>query len=407
MIGVIVLVSFIGLQQESLTRQRVTGNEATQPASSSIYLQQHDATMTSNSGKPHSSVVSAGMPYVQGTQILDGTGHPLRLRGAQIESAFNNIKSWQAGLRINTPLNSTVFNAMVQTWNMNALRLPLSNWIYATNPTLYLSMLDQVVQEANSAGLYVVLDLHDDLKAGSPYGDNADLPKTEDIPFWQAIATHYKNNPAVMFDLYNEPSEPSWTVWATGGAVIGGANIVGFQDLITAVRGTGARQIIVVEPGSAGGNNQGWKTFPSSTLTDPNIVYSLHEYQNVTFTAQQLDTLWGPILYHHPIYYGEWALLPNGYGQSGKDFCKNIVHAQADQVVTNFMSYMDSRAASFTAWEFTPYHLIQNYTNFAPTTLDIPWVCGDPNGQAGMGTMVKQHLMGAVAQQHLLGSRVG
>ena len=78
MIGVIVLVSFIGLQQESLTRQRVTGNEATQPASSSIYLQQHDATMTSNSGKPHSSVVSAGMPYVQGTQILDGTGHPLR-----------------------------------------------------------------------------------------------------------------------------------------------------------------------------------------------------------------------------------------------------------------------------------------------------------------------------------------
>src|SRR5437763_15318308 len=38
---------------------------------------------------------SAGMPHVQGTQVLDGSGHPLLLHGAQIESAFNYINSWQ------------------------------------------------------------------------------------------------------------------------------------------------------------------------------------------------------------------------------------------------------------------------------------------------------------------------
>lgn len=392
--GVLVLLSFIGLQQEHLTQQQMAATATAQHAATSIFLQQHDATMTSDSGTPHAHNITTGMPYVQGTQILDGAGHPIRLRGAQIESAFNNIKSWQAGLRLATPLNSSVFTAMAQNWNMNALRLPLSNWIYASNPTLYLSMLDQVIQEANTAGLYVVLDLHDDGKAGSPYGDNANLPKVEDVSFWKDIAAHYKNNPLVMFDLYNEPDELSWTTWLHGGIVVGGANTVGFQDLISAVRGTGAKQIIVVEPGSSGGNNQGWKTYPSDSLTDANIVYSLHVYQNVTFSAQQLDTLWGPILYHHPIYYGEWALLPNGYGQPGKDFCKNIVHAQADQVVINFMSYMDSRSANFTAWAFTPYHLIQDYTTFAPTTLDISWVCGDPTGHAGMGTIVKQHMIG-------------
>ena len=65
---------------------------------------------------------------------------------------------------------------------MNAMRLPLSNWIYAKDTATYTSQLDQIVQEANAAGLYVVLDLHDDQQAGSPYSSkSADLPKTEDM----------------------------------------------------------------------------------------------------------------------------------------------------------------------------------------------------------------------------------
>src|SRR5260221_14787473 len=69
----------------------------------------------------------------------------------------------------------------------------------------YMSKLDQVVQEANAAGLFVVFDLHDTVQSGSPYGTAATLPKTEDIPFWKAIASHYKDNPMVMFDVFNEP----------------------------------------------------------------------------------------------------------------------------------------------------------------------------------------------------------
>jgi len=109
---------------------------------------------------------TAGFPHVQGTQIVDGSGNPFYLRGAEIESAFDNMGSWKAGVKLSHILNPTVFNAMVQTWKMNALRLCLSNWIYVKDPVNYMKQLDTVIQQANAAGLYVVLNLHDDGKAG-------------------------------------------------------------------------------------------------------------------------------------------------------------------------------------------------------------------------------------------------
>jgi len=352
-------------------------------------------TFPTFSGSP----VATGMPYVRGSQIIDGSGHPFILRGAQIESPFNYIKNWESGKRPSVMLNSTVFNVMVHDWKMNILRLPISNWIYAKDTTDYMSQLDQVVQEANTAGLYVVLDLHDNVKSGSPYGDTADMPKSENISFWQAIATHYKTNPMVMFDLYNEPKATNWQTWLHGGGTINGAKIVGFQDLVDAIRSAGAKQIIIVEPGSAGGGGGvngaeegGWATVGSNTINDPNVVYSLHVYDGILLSPQQQDAKWGPILYHHPIFYGEWGLVTNGFGQSGANHCKNVVPSQADQDVHGFLSYMASRNASWAAWQFAPHSLIQDYNSFTPTTLNIPWVCGDTSSGAGMGSTVKQFL---------------
>jgi len=352
----------------------------------------HKKTPTSGPGL---TPVATGRPYVQGTQIIDGAGHPLILKGAQIESPFNYIKGWQAGQNPSKVLNSSVFQAMAQQWKMNALRLPISNWIYALNPTAYLNRLDPIVQEANSAGLYVILDLHDDGQSGSPYGNNVDLPKTQSMTFWKAIAAHYVNDSMIMFDVFNEPKDTDWQTWLHGGGTVGGATIVGFQDMVDAIRSAGAKQIIIAEPGSAGGgspSDAGWATIGSNTINDPNIVYSLHTYSGIMESPQQQDAKWGPILNHHPIYYGEWALLTNGYGAVGYDHCKNIPQNQADQIVNAFLNYMASRNASWTAWEFTPYHLIQDYSTFTPTTLDMPWTCGDINSRAGMGALVKQFL---------------
>jgi hypothetical protein len=57
-----------------------------------------------------------------------------------------------------------------------------------------------------------------------------------------------------------------------------------------------------------------------------------------------------------------------------------------------FLNYMAMRHANWTAWSFTPNHLILDFNSFTPTTLDIPWTCGDSTSKAGMGTLVKQFL---------------
>ena len=382
----LLLVTFSVSLQRQVSQQRVAGAVIKATLSpNKVHAPRRQATQGTNPG-------ASAMLYVQGTQVLDGSGKAVLLRGAQIESPFNYIKGWQSGTKPSNYLNSAVFNTMVQQWKMNVLRLPISNWIYASDPVTYLNLLDQVIQQANTAGLYVVLDLHDNSKSGSPYGDNADLPKLENVAFWHTIAAHYKNNPMVMFDLFNEPKTVGWSTWLNGGGTMDGAQVVGFQNLINAVRSAGAKQIIIVEPGTAGGNSaddKGWATVDSNLPDDPNIVYSLHTYQGITMSPQQLDANWGPILNHHPIFYGEWALLPNANETA---HCKNIVPSQADQDVRNFLNYMTSRHASWVAWEFTPYHLIQDYTSFNPTTLDIPWTCGDTKSHAGMGTIVKQFL---------------
>lgn len=387
LVAVMLLTFVMGLQPQRDTRQVVAGI-----AIQAKYTPHKRSPV--KPPKPHNS--PSGMPYVQGAQVLDGSGHPLLLRGAQIESPLNYIADWNSGTPTSKYLNSAVFTAMVHDWKMNVLRLSISNWIYARAPSKYISLLDTAVQQANDAGLYVILDLHDDAKSGSPYGKNASLPKTEDIAFWLAIASHYKNNAMVMFDVYNEPQAVGWSMWLHGGGIVGGAKVVGTQDLVNAIRSASAKQVIVVEPGSASGSKGagGWSTVGNNLINDPNIMYSLHVYGGITATAQQEDAKWGPILNHYPIYYGEWALLVNGYGTSGYDHCKNIVPSQANQDVTTFLNYMTSRHANWSAWQFTPYHLIQDYTSYTPTTLDIPWKCGDTRSHAGMGDIVKQFLAG-------------
>ena len=249
--------------------------------------------------------------------------------------------------------------------------------------------------------------MHDDAKAGSPYGSNATLPKAEDVTFWKAIAAHYKDNPMVMFDVYNEPKAPNWQTWLHGGGTVDGAHVVGFQDLVDAIRSVGAKQVIVVEPGSAGGKGAGtgtdpnavaeeggWSTIGTNTINDPNIMYSLHVYQGIVAPAQVLDAKWGPILNHYPIFYGEWALLPNRSGKSGLAHCAGIAPGQADNIVNNFLNYMASRNASWSAWQFAPHTLVQDYRTFTPTSLDTQWTCGDQQANVGMGALIKQYLTG-------------
>src|SRR5260370_3098709 len=117
-------------------------------------------------------------PHVSGTQIICHSGSPSILRGANIESAFMYAHAWQNNsASVTKVLNPTVFHEMNANWHMNAVRICLSNWIYSSDPKNHLSLLDQIVGQANQSGLYLILKLHDDAQAGSPYASAPNRPK--------------------------------------------------------------------------------------------------------------------------------------------------------------------------------------------------------------------------------------
>jgi len=132
-------------------------------------------------------------------------------------------------------------------WKANALRLPVLDnlWFgYGKAPLasndreLYRQTVDKIVKMAAGRGAYVILDLHRFLAPG----DNC-------VDFWKDAAARYKNNPAVLFDIFNEPHDISWEVWRNGGTVEASGkppfHSPGMQGLVDAVRGTGAKNIIV------------------------------------------------------------------------------------------------------------------------------------------------------------------
>ena len=139
----------------------------------------------------------------------------------------------------------------IHDWHANVIRLPVMDSFWfgkgrgdapANDPDAYRTLVDQVVKLAAANGAYVVLDLHRFL-----------TPDQSCVDFWKDAAARYKNNPAVLFDIFNENHDTSWDVWQKGGAVVlkqkdgtsQTVQSVGMQALVDAVRATGAHNIIV------------------------------------------------------------------------------------------------------------------------------------------------------------------
>src|SRR5260221_7372543 len=241
----------------------------------------------------HPATTSPSFPYITGSQIYDGSGNALHLRGAMEESSLAYINQWEDSngvpISANDPrniLNPTTFQIMHNGWGMNAIRINISQWIDQSintqtglsNHQFYMSEVTQIVDEANQAGLYVILDFHDDSQSGAvaPY-DDARLHQTS-VTWWTGLATTFMSNTMILFDIINEPKYGNWGVW-NGSTPI--PDVVGIPQAIAQIRSAGARQIIVAEPGDAAKGsdpqNSGWQGYSLSWITDSGVIYSKHE----------------------------------------------------------------------------------------------------------------------------------
>jgi endoglycosylceramidase len=193
----------------------------------------------------HPSISPDGFVTVTGDSFLDRTGHPIRLQGINVVN-----KSRTEGYMGN--LGPSDF-AQIRSWGMNAVRLGIIWDGLEPKPGVfdkaYLESIARQVAAAKAQGLYVLLDMHQDLYSvkfgdgapawatldeGKPHAQVADWNDayyvSEDVQTaldhfwanspapdgvglqdhyakaWQFVAARFKDEPAVLgYDLMNEP----------------------------------------------------------------------------------------------------------------------------------------------------------------------------------------------------------
>ena len=320
--------------------------------------------------------------HVRGNQITDTLGTILLLRGAQI-SGLNVADPGDDAMQNLQAMNALTFGTIRQVWNMNAVRLPVASWIWERDGQSYLDLVGGIVKLANDAGLMVVLAEYEDSRGGAP--TSTGLPSQEVAAFWQAWAAYFSDNPAVIFDVYNQPSAANipghssgrqstadWQFWLHGGSATDGNTVVGMQDLVNAIRSTGAQQLIAVEAFSDGLDFQGLTS--AAYVNDPNILYEVHPFYNDALTNQDRDTNFGFLATRFPVYAGEWGVSFDTNQPSCQKFPQDPQGAAT--LLLQTLSYFDSHQVSWTAAGFEPSRLIQDFTTYVPTMLDQPWSCG-------------------------------
>ena len=228
---------------------------------------------------------------VVGNQLLYGNDQLARLRGVNC-----------AGMEWSTNGDGHILKTVevaVKDWHANLIRLPLSQdrWFgkapeQKDDGVAYRALVGQLVDLCSTNNAYIILDLH--WSNAGEWGKNIgqhNLPDTNSITFWKDIAQVYKDNPAVLFDLYNEPAHITWDQWFKGGLMTetnkqtNNVKItltyesVGMPVLVNAIRSTGAKNVIV-----AGGISFAYEVdgiLDGRQLSDPTgngVIYAVHPY---------------------------------------------------------------------------------------------------------------------------------
>lgn len=308
-----------------------------------------------------------------GKQVL-ADGQPILLRGLNVPSLEWNPEG-QALFRL--------LDGALNEWNANIIRLPVSvkYWFGREDAKergadeAYRWLVDQVIAKAAAKNAYVILDFH-----------HYRAPDADAVAFWKSAAARYKNNPAVLFGLFNEPHGIGWDVWQKGGPVeylnkktneTVRIDSVGLQALVDTVRELGARNVLVVGGLEWSYDLTGIANGYALDQRDGNgLIYDAHIYNwKRNWTGKVLVAA-----KDHPVLVGEWGADTRDIPGTGT----TAGTLEAPEVwVPAFLGFAQKHGLHWTAWSFHPRagpHVIDRY-DMTPT----PY----------FGVFVKQALQGA------------
>jgi hypothetical protein len=297
---------------------------------------------------------------VSGNHLVNWEGDTVVLRGADTsgtEYACVSEHSIFDGAEEASPGSI----AAMRSWGFNAARVELNEscWlgVQGVKPAVsgkpYQQAIEQYVDELNAAGMYVIIDMHFSSKGATKKATGqVPMPDERYAPaFWRSVANAFKGNPAVIFDLFNEPypnrntdTEASWRCdleGSAGGTCNGfGYEAAGMQQLLDAVRETDATNVVMIGGPQYAGDLDNWLQYAPVDPLDQ-LASSIHIYwksrsqpdYSPCYSSSCWNGVLAPLSERVPIVVGELGELDCG-----------------DTLYPPFLEFADRHGISYLAW---------------------------------------------------------
>ena len=287
---------------------------------------------------------------VDGNHLVNAKGQTVRLPGVDRSGPeYACEEGW--GI-FDGPSNARSVAAMAE-WHINAVRIPLNEgcWLdeftaandpygNGNDPTAYegsayQSAIGAYVKLLHKHGMAVILSLTGlDAPDGLNVAPMADA--TYSAPFWSSVASYFKADPGVLFDVYNEPNNIDWSCWLNGCSVStadGSYQTIGMQALVDAIRGVGATQPIMLGGLDYSSDETSW-TANLPADPDNSLVVSFHTYDS---TNCNTSTCWNDTI--APLA----QVVPVVTGEFGEYDC-------ATSYSKSYMAFADGLDISYLGW---------------------------------------------------------
>jgi endoglucanase len=239
---------------------------------------------------------------IAGNHLVDSqTGGAVTLRG--VSHSSTEYACVQGHGLVEGPVNSS-FVAGLKSWkNLNVVRLPLNEdcWLgingvpAAASGPAYQAGYKKLVELLTNANIAVLADLHWTAPGSTLATKQDPLPDADHAAqLWYGVADSFKDNPLVLFELFNEPfagtasaQTADWSCWRNGGSCPGVSDVpyqaAGMESLIKSVRSTGATNVILLG-GMAWSNDLSqwnrWAPLDADPLQQTGAVWHAYDFNS-------------------------------------------------------------------------------------------------------------------------------
>jgi hypothetical protein len=288
--------------------------------------------------------------HASGNKLMDSDGNVVQLRG--VNRAGTEFMCVSGDAIFDGPSDDTSLEA-IRSWDANAIRIPLNEdcWLGingvadAYAGANYQAALGDYVTRAAALGLYPILELHytapGTTLAGGGTGQEPMPDQDHSVALWSSVASYFKNNGEVIFELFNEPfpdnnqdTDAAWTCWLSGGTCAGiSYPVAGMQQLLNAVRDAGAGNLVLLGGVTYSNSLSQWNTHvPTDSLNNLAAVWHVYDFNTCNSSSCFTSNI-EPVASVHPLVASE----------IGESDC-------AGGFITTVMGWLDGAGASYLAY---------------------------------------------------------